>query len=68
MIVPVPTPVLSSFGDYTLQNSSADKGVFGCRWVTCLVFPDAEQLMECSSQQKESGNSCTSMETYRSEA
>lgn len=71
MIVPVPTPPAPCCPHLVITHYRIQVQIRRClavTWVTCLVFPDAQQLMECSSQQKESGNSCTRMETYRSEA
>lgn len=62
MTVPVPALMsqLTSDGDYSLQNSSADKDVLKptgrCRLVTRSVFLDTQHLIECSSQQKEFRN------------
>lgn len=70
-IVPVATPTALCCRHLAITHYRIQVQIRRClavAWVTCLVFPDAQQLMECSSQQKESRNSCTSMETYRSEA
>lgn len=64
MIVPVPTLMAQCCPHLAITHYRIQVQIRRClavAWVTCLVFPDAQQLME-------SRNSCTSMETYRSKA